>query len=312
MSERLSISAQQREELCSLAGKLHDGILTAAERDRLESLIVHDDDAAAFCAGYADVHAMLRWRFRPLKPDSSESSRENAPVAPSVAGDHRPVSIVPMSVLQGTTNSFASGWPAAYLVATLICAIGLAIGALVHVSQPERYASPHNSARTPDPYSQVPNPSTIVGRITGMVDCVLNHDECRMLNAELKTDIQHSSFITQHPLIYLGDAIALRSGLLEITYDTGARVILQGPVTYEVESSAGGYLSIGRLTAKLEQKSEVRGPRSGSGKSEIRNHQSEILCRPHAHRSGYRPGHGVRRGSGPKGNHYVACLPWND
>ena len=29
---------------------------------------------------------------------------------------------------------------------------------------------------------------------------------------------------------------ALASGLMEITYDTGAKVILQGPVTYEVES----------------------------------------------------------------------------
>ena len=38
-------------------------------------------------------------------------------------------------------------------------------------------------------------------------------------------------------------AIALASGLMEITYDTGAKVILQGPVTYEVESTGGGFLS---------------------------------------------------------------------
>ena len=29
---------------------------------------------------------------------------------------------------------------------------------------------------------------------------------------------------------------------MEITYDTGAKVILQGPVTYEVESHDGGFL----------------------------------------------------------------------
>ena len=39
---------------------------------------------------------------------------------------------------------------------------------------------------------------------------------------------------------------------MEITYDTGAKVILQGPVTYEVESN-GGYLSVGKLTGKLEK-----------------------------------------------------------
>ena len=45
---------------------------------------------------------------------------------------------------------------------------------------------------------------------------------------------------------------ALASGLMEITYDTGTRVILQGPVTYEVESKNGGFLPIGRLTGKVE------------------------------------------------------------
>ena len=40
---------------------------------------------------------------------------------------------------------------------------------------------------------------------------------------------------------------------MEITYDTGAKVILQGPVTYEVESN-GGYLAVGKLTGKLEKK----------------------------------------------------------
>ena len=39
---------------------------------------------------------------------------------------------------------------------------------------------------------------------------------------------------------------------MEITYDTGAKVILQGPVTYEVESASGGYLSVGKLTARVE------------------------------------------------------------
>ena len=37
---------------------------------------------------------------------------------------------------------------------------------------------------------------------------------------------------------------------MEITYDTGAKVILQGPVTYEVESARGGYMSVGKLTAE--------------------------------------------------------------
>ena len=68
---------------------------------------------------------------------------------------------------------------------------------------------------------------------------------------------------------------ALASGLMEITYDTGAKVILQGPVTYEVESAAGGYLSVGKLTAKLEKKGG-KSPNLQISKSETSNPQSLI------------------------------------
>ena len=57
-----------------------------------------------------------------------------------------------------------------------------------------------------------------------------------------------------HSLLHLNDTVALCSGLMEITYDTGAKVILQGPVTYKVDSAAGGYLSVGKLAARLEKK----------------------------------------------------------
>ena len=48
---------------------------------------------------------------------------------------------------------------------------------------------------------------------------------------------------------------------MEITYQTGAKVILQGPCTYEVDSARGGFLSLGKLTARVEMKkgSGVRG-----------------------------------------------------
>ncbi len=47
----------------------------------------------------------------------------------------------------------------------------------------------------------------------------------------------------------LGRKYALSSGLMEISYQSGAKVILEGPCTYEVESEVGGYLALGKLTA---------------------------------------------------------------
>jgi hypothetical protein len=95
-----------------------------------------------------------------------------------------------------------------------------------------------------------------------------------------KSEIPNSEF-----LVPLGAKFNVTSGLMEITYDTGAKVILQGPATYEVDSSRGGFLSLGKLTARVEKKAEGGGRRAegkaGSGqwavgsKSEIRNPKSE-------------------------------------
>ena len=103
------------------------------------------------------------------------------------------------------------------------------------------------------PLSPLPLPS-VVGRITGMVDCKWARDGARFSACFL-----------------CGRRFALASGLMEITYDTGAKVILQGPVTYEVESN-GGYLAIGKLTGKLEKK-VASGQWTVASKSEISKSQ---------------------------------------
>ncbi len=77
-----------------------------------------------------------------------------------------------------------------------------------------------------------------VGRITGMTDCQWsNPDTAAFLGSSVP----------------LGRKYALSAGLMEVTYDTGARVILEGPCTYEIESAAGGYLARGKLTARVEK-----------------------------------------------------------
>jgi hypothetical protein len=44
----------------------------------------------------------------------------------------------------------------------------------------------------------------------------------------------------------------LSSGLLEISYDTGAKVVLEGPAIYQVKSKNSGLLSVGKLTGRVE------------------------------------------------------------
>jgi hypothetical protein len=182
-----------------------------------------------------------------------------------------PVLGVAPSNIQNTAGlfSFASGWPVAYLIATAIFAIGLLIGSLTHVSHNEFVDRSAPTAAEHPTGSRLQ--ADVVAQITGTVDCKWEGSGFRGQGSGDGTKDSPLSPLPS-PLIHLGDTLALRSGLLEIAYDTGAKVILQGPVTYEVDSAAGGYLSVGKLSAKLEKKSEFRGPWSESA-----NHKSEII-----------------------------------
>ena len=184
------------------------------------------------------------------------------------------------NAIHGTVGYFSSGWPVAYLVATVIFGLGLLIGSHVYVSQPEQVAR----------HSSLPSRSVVepkmepVGRITGMVDCKWATKGFGIsdwgLEEGSKSKVQPSEKVQSlipnpQSLVHLGDKFALASGLMEITYDTGAKVILQGPVTYEVESRTGGFMSIGKLTARLEKKAEE----AGNPKSPIPHPPSAFVVR---------------------------------
>ena len=179
-----------------------------------------------------------------------------------------------LGILPATFHSsagyFSSGWPVAYLVATVIFAIGLVVGAIVHVSTPQVVLPSPSGGRHEEAGEKGQGrgdslSASIVGRITGMVDCRWSEPDTETINGA-------------H--VALGRRYALSSGLLEVTYDTGAKVLLQGPVTYEVESPTGGFLSIGKLTAKLEKKvasgqwSVVSGQKSSSHQPLATSHSS--------------------------------------
>ena len=161
--------------------------------------------------------------------------------------------------------------PLAYVIATVIFGFGLLVGSVIHVAGPTEVA--RQSASFPSPLSPLPS---VVGRITGMVDCKWGKKGLGIRDWGLEkgsgfrvqgTGAENHQFrafqsLIPNPqsLVHLGDSFVLASGLMEITYDTGAKVILQGPVTYEIETN-GGYLAVGKLTGRLEKGSGARGQR---------------------------------------------------
>jgi hypothetical protein len=58
--------------------------------------------------------------------------------------------------------------------------------------------------------------------------------------------------------VSIGRKYALAAGLLEIAYDSGAKVTLEGPASFHVESAYRGYLSLGTATVSAEPPGEAR------------------------------------------------------
>jgi hypothetical protein len=236
------------DSLATWVEALVEGKISVEQHADLGRLLAADPVARKWFVDYMQLHASLTWDGLDLADNSTEVASLDRPFPGPAILD---------TTIHATIGNFSSGWPVAYLVATVICGVGLLIGAFVHVSTPPQVVRQSAS---------LPSSSPFVGRITGMVDCQwVQSAESRAHSPALAPRLS--------ALISLGDKFALSSGLMEITYDTGGKVILQGPVTYEVESPTSGFLSVGKLTARVEKRSEIRNQRS-----EVRNQKSPDFC----------------------------------
>jgi len=144
---------------------------------------------------------------------------------------------------------FAQVGPFSYLVSAIIMCVAF-LGAWQYkiadrVQRGETVQT--RPSATAVPHSDV----AAVGRITGMDGC----EWADGLPIETNRQAWHRSASIASP-VPLGRKIDLDSGLLEITFTSGAQVILQGPASFEVESN-GGLLSVGRLTGTFEKSSET-------------------------------------------------------
>jgi hypothetical protein len=207
-----------------------NGIADDAQLRDLESLLLTDEKARRSYAYLLELDANLQWLVGSQYAGGAALAKFiAAKETPSVS----PAPTFPATLLHSMVGYFSSGWPVAYLVATVILGIGLTIGAFTYVSQPGQVATHSLPPAAEHPLAPESLPAS-VGRITGMVDC------------------KWAGAAVDSTRVTLGQKFELTSGLMEIAYDRGAKVILQGPATYEVDSKNGGFLPIGKLTGKVE------------------------------------------------------------
>ncbi|MBN1396345.1 MAG: NPCBM/NEW2 domain-containing protein [Pirellulales bacterium] len=229
-------------EMRGLLDDLQDGLFDESDSLRLNELLHAGPAQREFYITYMDIHSRLAWdggRGRDQRRGARGEGFEFMDAAES------PLAIPPLSTLHSPLSTTFVGGPVfSYMVATVVLCLML-LGAWAYKITHDRNVVATNSRRsTTSGQSEL----VFVGRITGIKDC-------RWADPDTQTIIGAS--------VPLDRKYALASGLMEITYTSGARVILEGPCTYKVESSAGGFLARGKLTAKISsQPSAVSGQKS--------------------------------------------------
>jgi len=183
--------------------------------------------------------------------------------APSVSHSAEPISIIVAAPdaqpsarrWPGAVGYFSQIGPFSYVVSASLMAGAVLIAWLYRI--PDHL----DSAWSQGNVAAIPRDveSTLIGSIAG-------EHACRW--AEYSTPSEEAASPPAHPSVgshlTSGQRITLDSGLMEIAYQTGARVILEGPVAFKVDAK-GGYLSAGKLTGRLET------PRGPNPKSPIPN-----------------------------------------
>lgn len=232
--------SRQLEELYSLFDDLCDARLSESDAARLDRLLRDDPDARREYFCYLDLHAGLGL-IEAGKDGVHEVMSDESPCEACGVVDLQAASPTGHSEFiihhPAFASSFVGSVAFSYMIAVLLVSAGLAIAwawKLPDLTQVATSPSPtHTEKGQPTPGM------TFVGRITGLVNCEWADPETAVVGPVA---------------VPLGRKYALASGLLEITYDTGAKVLLQGPCTYEVDAAAGGYLSVGKLTARVESR----------------------------------------------------------
>ncbi len=266
----MNFERQPDQELSLLLSAMLDGQMTDAEESRLAELLRDNPDAQESYLDYCRTHALLRQELGGRCDVAALAGEEAVAAAGSAVeppgplakignrrflGDNPPASApFPSIVLQPFSDQNPAFAPLgnfvfSYSLAALIIGVGMLIGWACKVSNQQVASAP-----PPPPAIARHQPQVIfVGRVTGMVDC-------RWSDAKTAT--------TEYAYVPLGRKYALASGLMEITYDSGAAVILEGPCSYTAETKSGGYLGVGRLTARVEKKVEGGG-RKAEGDPQI-------------------------------------------
>jgi len=250
--------SSDNESLQTLLAELLDGQLSDQEIERLRNLLREDPEARELYFRHITTHAMLHWKFStPITAQDKsgtiglshlgEGKLEANP--PSAAQPEGPTTSKPaiFGFLENLGGAFSTP-PLLFSLIIVLAAVGLAVlfgiasSRRGHVGQPvvaTTSIEPRNSG------SALVGPTTDrpVARVSAVANCVWGPaPNCPHIGDPL----------------FVGQALHLTSGVVELTYDLGARVVIQSPAEFSLSSAKALRMESGKLAAEITSK-QARG-----------------------------------------------------
>jgi len=226
------MNSNPHQVLGRLVGALCDGTITPGDTDQLDSLLTSDKEARQFYNNYMFLHAELYSQHASLEAVEAGPNRESriSDCGLERAGASSPL-YTGQKIGQGSPARPAMRWLA---IAATIIGVAAASSWLT-------YEVTHNSRRNASQLadSQSKESPIDVARITATRNC---------LWAEAARNLGFGSRLTS------GEHLDLATGLVEITFNDGAVVVLEGPASFDVDSPGRAQLHEGRLTAIVPER----------------------------------------------------------
>ena len=218
------------DPVVELAIRYLEGELTGPQRERFNALLAED-------AGNREAFGNLCTCAYLLASSVDFDAAENAAAAleelerPPIRGIRVP-------------GFLGSGWNAtvgdlrepgplvylAYLFAAVLCGLGLLAGSLIPSARPPQVTREIPPPRAPE------SKATTVARITKSVGCDWADPDVGREGTGISLDL----------------ALFVPSGRLEIRYNIGVKVVIQGPAVFAVDAPNGGFLRYGSVLVQVE------------------------------------------------------------
>jgi hypothetical protein len=238
----MTAPAWDETELLALFARVCDGLADAAEVERLSERLVSDPRARQLWLEYVSVHGRVGQILEPtaalvdwpqvFSADRSVLEFTSVGEQEASGGEATGTELAPQpgrAVAWALAISrFARRYPVISCTAAAVV-VALGITTLWFITLPERGPRLANGASDPK----------FVARLS-------NAFKAQWSNGQI------GGTIGSH--LQAGHPYRLKSGMAEITFRSGARIVLEGPADFRIVSENSGKLYAGKLTANVPQK----------------------------------------------------------